>query len=47
MSDLVVKGLSKRFGGTVALDGVDLTVASGSLVAVLGPSGSGKTTLLR
>jgi iron(III) transport system ATP-binding protein len=47
MSDLGVKGLSKRFGATVALDGVDLAVASGSLVAVLGPSGSGKTTLLR
>ncbi|MHB8641708.1 MAG: ABC transporter ATP-binding protein [Gaiellaceae bacterium] len=34
-------------GGTVALQGLNLTVASGEIVVVLGPSGSGKTTLLR
>lgn len=38
--------LSKRFGQTVALDGVDLMVAAGEAVAVMGPSGSGKSTLL-
>jgi iron(III) transport system ATP-binding protein len=37
----------KRFGSTVAVDGADLTVAEGSIVALLGPSGSGKTTMLR
>jgi sulfate/thiosulfate transport system ATP-binding protein len=42
-----VKNLVKRFGAFAALDGVDLTVADGELLALLGPSGSGKTTLLR
>jgi iron(III) transport system ATP-binding protein len=37
----------KTFGASVAVDGVDLVVEQGSLVALLGPSGSGKTTLLR
>ena len=42
-----LKNLVKKFGAFVALDGVDLTVADGELLALLGPSGSGKTTLLR
>jgi len=41
------RGLSKRLGQTLALDGVDLDVGRGEVVMVLGPSGSGKSTLLR
>lgn len=42
-----IRNITKTFAGYTALDSVNLTVASGDLVALLGPSGCGKTTLLR
>jgi branched-chain amino acid transport system ATP-binding protein len=43
---LQVQGLGKRFGGFVALDGIDLDVAEGERVGLIGPNGSGKSTLV-
>ena len=40
-------GLRKRFGKTVALDGLDLEAEPGHVLAVLGPNGAGKTTFVR
>ena len=44
---VTVTGLTKAFGASPVLRGVDLTIPAGALVALLGPSGCGKTTLLR
>jgi len=43
---LEIKGLSKRFGGFVALDGIDLDVQQGERLGLIGPNGSGKSTLV-
>lgn len=47
MTQVHLKGVRKQFGSFVAIDHIDLEIASGELVALLGPSGCGKTTTLR
>jgi spermidine/putrescine transport system ATP-binding protein len=44
---LVLKALTKQFGGLTAVDRIDLEVGEGEFFTIVGPSGSGKTTLLR
>jgi branched-chain amino acid transport system ATP-binding protein len=42
---LEIRGLTRRFGGLIAVNAVDLDVAEGELVSIIGPNGAGKTTL--
>jgi branched-chain amino acid transport system ATP-binding protein len=45
-SIVAARGLTRRFGGLLALDGIDLDIPAGIVQAIIGPNGSGKTTLL-
>jgi len=44
---ITLRGVTKRFGDEVVLDGLDLDLAEGGVTALMGPNGSGKTTLAR
>jgi multiple sugar transport system ATP-binding protein len=46
VADVILQGVTKRFGKVTVVEHVDLSIASGEFVSFLGPSGSGKTTLL-
>jgi NitT/TauT family transport system ATP-binding protein len=47
MSVVEIKHVSKQFGQTTALQGIDLTIEEGEFISLIGPSGCGKSTLLR
>ena len=46
LSLLATRGLTKRFGGLVAVDGLHLSVGEGEVRGLIGPNGSGKTTTI-
>lgn len=47
MAEAALSNVTKRFGETVAIDGLDITVGDGEFLVLLGPTGAGKTTTLR
>jgi ABC-2 type transport system ATP-binding protein len=47
MSAIIAKGVSKRYGPTLALESLDLEIERGEVFGLLGPNGSGKTTFIR
>ena len=48
MSELLkCQNLTKKYGGLIALKGIDLTIENGKIIGLLGPNGSGKTTLIK
>src|SRR5262249_1014906 len=47
MADVILAGVTKRFGDVTAVDGLSLAIGDGEFVVLLGPTGAGKTTTLR
>ncbi|HEV7415079.1 MAG TPA: ATP-binding cassette domain-containing protein, partial [Tianweitania sediminis] len=47
MASINIRSVSKTYGKTLAVNGIDLQVEDGAFVVILGPSGCGKSTLLR
>jgi len=47
LAPVALHGLTKRYGTSAAVAGVDLAISEGEMVALVGPSGCGKTTILR
>src|SRR3954464_15584879 len=47
MASVELSGISKAFGDTSVLNGIDLSIADGEFLTLVGPSGCGKTTLIR
>jgi oleandomycin transport system ATP-binding protein len=47
VSAIIARGLTKRFGDTTAVDGIDLDIPEGTVFGLLGPNGAGKTTTIR
>jgi len=45
-AELELRGVTKRFGGVAALDGISFTCREGEILGIIGPNGAGKTTLL-
>jgi ABC-2 type transport system ATP-binding protein len=44
---ITLEGLTKRYGGTTAVDSLDLTISPGRVTGFLGPNGAGKSTTMR
>ena len=45
MAELIIENVSKRFGGLLAVEKLDLTVPEGKISSLIGPNGAGKTTV--
>ncbi|HIB5029071.1 TPA: ATP-binding cassette domain-containing protein, partial [Klebsiella pneumoniae] len=46
-AQIIIRGLHKRYGDNVVLNGIDFDVLPGQVIVIIGPSGSGKSTFLR